>query len=513
MRFPNNNANKPTFDLIKELKLEPKVIPYVFSQPNNIFLFNDVKSNWTTAQEAGDHFKDSPFVPLEYLNKQYTDPWGRSLSGASACTAAAYDKFRKALLDNWCDGWGRLMENDWASTRSYLTQRANYPESVAHWLETRDSGTGGFDKAFSEAILDSLEFDDPTRKVDWHCFEGGTHVLTDAMLATLKNKPSYNSRVTSVRQVVVYPHRVIPNLPPGRFWPPFPFMEVTIQDTTTGQTRVEYFGHVVSTSTFAALRTIDTEGVQMSYTQRQAIRALGYGPATKVGIKFTSRWWEQNGQQQFGGSSYTDRQSRVVVYPSYGLRESGPGVLMATYNWQQDAYRYGALIQNPNWTSESPAPKERPPSEKILLDQIYADVARLHGVDEATLRKNTLDYRAFDWYHNPYTMGAFAHFAPGQFNILYESIVHTAGYGRFHFAGEVASHHHAWIAGALDSANRVVFDEILHLDFLPWLLDFKQQDEGYRRSLIFSDDKRAKEHFVRGLYSNELDEASRKVQT
>jgi len=39
MRFPNNNANKPTFDLIKELKLEPKVIPYVFSQPNNIFLF------------------------------------------------------------------------------------------------------------------------------------------------------------------------------------------------------------------------------------------------------------------------------------------------------------------------------------------------------------------------------------------------------------------------------------------------------------------------------------------
>jgi monoamine oxidase len=151
------------------------------------------------------------------------------------------------------------------------------------------------------------------------------------MLAKLEDKPSYNSRVTSVEQEFLYPHRVFPNQ--ERFWPGFPFLKVTYQDTKTGQTHVEYFGHVVSTATFAALRTINTEGVTMSYKQRQAIRSLGYGPATKVGIKFTSRWWEQNGQKQFGGSSSTDRQSRVVVYPSYGLRESGPGVLMATYNW------------------------------------------------------------------------------------------------------------------------------------------------------------------------------------
>jgi len=153
------------------------------------------------------------------------------------------------------------------------------------------------------------------------------------MLATLTVKPSYHSRVTSVEQVFLFPHHVLPNLPAGRFWPRFPFMKVTIQDTKTGETHVEYFGHVVSTASFAALRTINTEGVTMSYKQRQAIRSLGYGPATKVGIKFTSRWWEKDGQQQFGGSSYTDRQSRAVVYPSYGLGESGPGVLMATYNW------------------------------------------------------------------------------------------------------------------------------------------------------------------------------------
>jgi len=270
----------------------------------------------------------------------------------------------------------------------------------------------------------------------------------------------------------------------------------------------ENFTHVVSTSTFANLRTINTDRVPMTYRQRQAIRTFGYGAAVKVAIKFKTRWWEQNGMKQFGGSSYTDRQSRVVVYPSAGLGESGPGVLMATYNWQQDAFRYGSLIQNPNWTSLSAPPKEQPPSEKVLLDQIYADLATLHGVDEGKLRKDTLDYRAFDWYHNPNTMGAFAHFAPGQYSLLYNSVVHTAGYGRFHFAGEVASHHHAWVAGALDSANRVV-EEIVRLDFLPWLPKF---DEEFTRSLIFTEKTRARDHFVRGLYAKELEDATLEAQ-
>jgi hypothetical protein len=54
-------------------------------------------------------------------------------------------------------------------------------------------------------------------------------------------------------------------------------------------------------------------------------------------------------------------------------------------------------------------------------------------------------------------MGAFAQFAPGQFSTLYADILQPAGrHGNFHFAGELASHHHAWVSGALDSATRVV---------------------------------------------------------
>lgn len=152
------------------------------------------------------------------------------------------------------------------------------------------------------------------------------------MLKQLTIKPSYGQRVTSIEPVYLPPQECFPNLPPWRRWPTsvrFPFMKVNV----SGQGE-QYFSHVVSTVPFANLRTIDTEQVPMTYKQRQAIRTLNYGPAVKVAIKFKTRWWEQNGMVQRGGSSYTDRQSRVVVYPSYGLEDKdGPGVLMVTYNW------------------------------------------------------------------------------------------------------------------------------------------------------------------------------------
>jgi Flavin containing amine oxidoreductase len=289
-------------------------------------------------------------VPQEYVDKEVTDLHGDQVFGVDACIAEAFDPFRKALVENFHKGWEEVMKYDWASTTGYLVgeKPKKYPLSVAWWMETRDSGTGGFDRALSEVsaspaggittlidlqdILESLDFNDPTQKVvPWRCLEGGTHVLIDAMLAKLKTKPSYNLRVTAVEMRTLLLPRHFPNVSGWPRWARFrrfPLMKVKV----SGE-RDEYFTHVVSTSTFGTLRAIDTSKVPMSYRQREAMRTLNYGPAVKVAIKFKSRWWEQAGRDQRGGSSYTDRQSRVVVYPSYGLGESGPGVLMVTYNW------------------------------------------------------------------------------------------------------------------------------------------------------------------------------------
>ncbi|KAG9080006.1 hypothetical protein FRC06_007194 [Ceratobasidium sp. 370] len=52
-------------------------------------------------------------------------------------------------------------------------------------------------------------------------------------------------------------------------------------------------------------------------------------------------------------------------------------------------------------------------------------------------------------------MGAYAFFGPGQFSSLYPSLTRPAAERRLHFAGEAISTCHAWVAGAIDSANRV----------------------------------------------------------
>lgn len=107
------------------------------------------------------------------------------------------------------------------------------------------------------------------------------------------------------------------------------------------------YSHVVSTIPLSCLRTVDTEKCNLTYLQKMALRSLNYGSGVKVGIKFKTRWWKKvpeglaEGGEGWpkvvgeGGVSSTDRQSRVVVYPSYGVDdpEDKPGVLIAAYNW------------------------------------------------------------------------------------------------------------------------------------------------------------------------------------
>jgi hypothetical protein len=92
-------------------------------------------------------------VPDEYLKKEYSNSRGRSYFGASACAAQAFDSFREDLIgDNYKEGWEKLMKYDWASTRSYLAREMDpkYPLPVIRWMETRNSGAGGYDQAFSK---------------------------------------------------------------------------------------------------------------------------------------------------------------------------------------------------------------------------------------------------------------------------------------------------------------------------------------------------------------------------
>jgi monoamine oxidase len=86
-----------------------------------------------------------------------------------------------------------------------------------------------------------------------------------------------------------------------------------------------------------------------------------------------------------------------------------------------------------------------------------------------------LDYHAFNWYQNPYTMGAYAHFAPGNLAHSLQISCSPPLVGASTLRGEVTGFHHPWVAEALDSAVRVV-NEILRWDFQMWFPKFKVEE-------------------------------------
>lgn len=113
-----------------------------------------------------------------------------------------------------------------------------------------------------------------------------------------------------------------------------------------------------------------------------------------------------------------------------------------------------------------------------------------------------IDYYAYDWCDNPFTVGAFASFGPGQFKNLYPSVSKPASDGYLHFGGEVASYHHGWIAGALDSAWRCVY-EILAKSGTDEQKELFRTRYGNLKE--FDDVYTAAGQYFRGIYANSLE--------
>jgi len=130
-----------------------------------------------------------------------------------------------------------------------------------------------------------------------------------------------------------------------------------------------------------------------------------------------------------GGGTVTDLPIRNVYYPDHG-RETGRGVLLASYTWSEDAQRWGSL------------------SEDARIAEALEDVMQIHPQAGADYEGGASEM----WHDDPFAGGAFALFEPGQQSLLHSHII--APEGRVHFAGEHASLAHAWIQGAIESGLR-----------------------------------------------------------
>lgn len=410
--------------VIKEDDLKIKLLDYHLSVDNNIQYYNSTRKTNAELDREPDplHFGKSRKGGLDdrYVRDKYTT-W----------LSPAFDSFKKKMHADFDTGFRALMEQDHFSVRAYLrTFMGQYPQELIDYLETLDSATGHYDDAFSEAVMDSFDFDSPTDTGEgsapqWKCVEGGTSRFALAMQSVIKSKPEMNKRVTKIaasksRDIDVF---------------------------VAGESEARTYHHVINTLPPAVLRSLDTAECNFSYEKRTALRVLHVDSCLKIGLQFKSRWWQDEkvmrGKPMKGGQSSTDLPIRTIVYPSYGIDEpDAPGVLIASYPWGQDAARLSALADAGQ-----------------LVDLAMSNLATVHGLGLTDLQEQyTGKYFIQDWDQYEYSQGAFALFGPGQFTSTFPGLIAPEMNGRYHTAGEMSSVHHAWIVGALNSAWRCVYE-------------------------------------------------------
>ena len=169
---------------------------------------------------------------------------------------------------------------------------------------------------------------------------------------------------------------------------------------------------------------------------RNAIDAISYVPAVKVGLQFKRRFWEQD-DGIYGGISYTDLPIRLIGYPCAGYGDPGRAVLLGAYTTSSvHGYRFTALS----------------PTQRVA--QALADGTRIHPQYKEEFENGV----SVAWHRNPYTLGCMARWTEEARKEHYDNL--CAIDGRILLAGEHASYLPGWQEGAILSSLDAV--ERLH---------------------------------------------------
>jgi len=175
--------------------------------------------------------------------------------------------------------------------------------------------------------------------------------------------------------------------------------------------------------------------VNVGAPMQNAIDAVPYEPAVKVGLQFKRRFWEQD-DGIYGGISYTDLPIRQIGYPCTGYGGAGKAVLLGAYEIDSVyAYEFTAL-----------SPKER-------VAKAVEDGAKIHPQYKDEFESGI----AVAWHRNPSTLGCAGLWTDETRKQHYGNL--CAIDGRILLAGEHASYWPGWQEGAilssLDAVSRL----------------------------------------------------------
>jgi monoamine oxidase len=297
------------------------------------------------------------------------------------------------------DAWAAIVARyDGYSTREFLEQQ-HWSEPVIELFGLLQNQEALMNSCFLELLREEVG----RFYVDLLQIEGGMDLLPRAFLPALASRIRFGARMFAIEPsdagVTIHYH------------------------TVAGRERVAG-DYAIVTVPFPVLRHVEVT-TPFSAAKRRAIRQLRYDASAKIFLQFRRRFWEED-EGIFGGGTVTDLPIRNVFYPEHG-RETGRGVVLASYTWSEDAQRWGSL----------------PPEERV--EQALEDLCEIHPQAPYEYEVGASKM----WHDDPFAGGAFALFEPGQQTLLHAHIV--APEGRVHFAGEHASLAHAWIQGAIES--------------------------------------------------------------
>ncbi|KIK66810.1 hypothetical protein GYMLUDRAFT_37919 [Collybiopsis luxurians FD-317 M1] len=404
MRLPESNFQKIVFDLIECLNEGtslPKsrhidLIPYILNSPGNGLFINGRRT-------GGFHVTDvTPSsigwdVPSEYKAKS-----------PKALLQSVLDPFLARLAQNFEEGFEYLLQWDAYSFRFYLSQQAQWPDSVIDFVETVTSQTNQFALSVTELVMQNMDFS----TVKWHTIKGGMDRLPQAIAYVVGLESiTFGARISRIQ---------VDNVS-GR---------VSLSGEGHNGKLTGTFDKVILAVPPAALSLI-TDRPRWSVEKEMAIRSMHFEALYKMGMRFKTRFWETNEPTSFGGQSTTDLPIRWIVYPSNGIGTQGPGVLLL-YSWMTDAQ---------NWLSLPPL--ERRSLAIQCLQEYYPDI----DINDELME-------SFDVIWSTRSATGDAMFFPGQFKLRFEPARRAEG--NIFFAGEHLSTHHTWIAGALLSSLHAV---------------------------------------------------------
>ncbi|HEX3020900.1 MAG TPA: FAD-dependent oxidoreductase [Lachnospiraceae bacterium] len=206
------------------------------------------------------------------------------------------------------------------------------------------------------------------------------------------------------------------------------------RDEETSERDYRTFDYIICAIPLSRLRIVSTYPM-FSPPKMQAIKEVFYIAAQKTVFLCKERFWEMGDADTriCGGSSSTDLPIETIWYPTYKTYDD-LGILLATYNLNQDSIRIGNL------------------DEQSRIAEIKRQVEAVNGLPADYLDSIVVDYKTASWNSMSNFLGGFCYFLPEQLRLFTYEMSKPEFNSKVYFAGEHTSLTHGWVQGAISSA-------------------------------------------------------------